>query len=63
MTKPDPQPEVSINWRRIGREPSPAWHRLWHKLLAKGKERPRSTPPDASEEECKDGNEREVPDF
>ena len=60
----NPEPEVSVNWRRTGGEASPDWVRLWRKLLlASRKEKPANTRLDASEGECKDGkNGRTVPD-
>lgn len=53
--------EFSVNWRSISGEPSAAWHRLWHKLLAKGKEKPGSTRQDPNDGESTNGSEQIVP--
>lgn len=39
MKKEGPQPEVSVNWRMIGGEPSAAWRRLLQKLVAGRKDK------------------------
>lgn len=54
--------EVSIHLKPTKEEPSPAFRRLWQKLLAKGKEKSGSTPPDARNGECENGNGRNLQD-
>jgi len=62
VTKPDPQPEVSVNWQRIAGEPSATWRRLWQKLLADRKGKSASTRRDPDDGELTNGSEQIVQD-
>ena len=33
-----PKVKVEVNWRLVGGQPSPVWHRLWVRLLVPNKE-------------------------
>ena len=55
--------EVSILLKPTKGEPSHAWVRLWRRLLSNRKVTPPANREDASDGKCKDGNQREVPDF
>ena len=62
-TKNNPKPEVSVKWRPTGGEPSPAWSRLWGKLLANKRGKPAGAgEPTADAQAEKSGNiKRETP--
>ena len=51
---------VKANWRPTGGEPSPAWVRLWRKLLTSRKEKSANARQDSDNGECKDGNGRNI---
>lgn len=57
-TKNKPDPKVRVNWA-VTREPSPAWRRLWDRLIGEvGKEKAASHPKNKVDRRDHDG---EVP--
>ncbi|MFC1982695.1 hypothetical protein ACFLV5_02795 [Chloroflexota bacterium] len=62
MTKPNSQPEITVNWRATAGKLSPIWSRLWGKLLANKKGKLAATGEATSDGECEDGNKRNLQD-